>query len=550
MKAYSPVISDKVNASAAAARSSGFNPSARVFAPPVQLRAPDRSESDVVQKNADLDAVKATFNEQQGVVPGKEGLIAGIGGLIRSISDGSRNLGVLAEIRNGMDVVLSAFTDGLVINGLGEDRVLLLKIKRDITDARMICEEKYRKALSMSTNTQAAAIKTEAYDNLNDAWTTVMENVGEVQRIISATEKTGEREKRPMPGDKTDDSIDIRSIKLAEQVRSDGFNPHIVLGLPTAGAHIGARVAGALNVGQARIEDMASLVTLRPRYVKPTADDGRRRPEDMNRDNAEMLQNEVAVRLQTLLGDPAVDKIARVLVVDDFSLSGVSLIQAKAKIEVALEAVGYGHQVRTAIGRYQAGHLRDQLGERGETDNPIDYVVGSIHSGRRSELKDSLLDEDGHYPKEELMEESQEWERGWTETGLDALRIAGLAPAAVNRRCCCFITTACVEARGLPDDCEELTVLRHFRDNYLINKENGVELLRIYYIWSPEIVRSIRRREDEEDILEHLYQIIRQCVDAINRQDNEFAYRTYCQMMLKLKNQFLPGLALPIPDIS
>ena len=28
----------------------------------------------------------------------------------------------------------------------------------------------------------------------------------------------------------------------------------------------------------------------------------------------------------------------------------------------------------------------------------------------------------------------------------------------------CFLTSACTEARGLPDDCHELTVLRSFRD--------------------------------------------------------------------------------------
>src|SRR6185295_8850185 len=31
----------------------------------------------------------------------------------------------------------------------------------------------------------------------------------------------------------------------------------------------------------------------------------------------------------------------------------------------------------------------------------------------------------------------------------------------------CFITTACAQAQGLPDDCEELTVLRGLRDDYI-----------------------------------------------------------------------------------
>ena len=39
----------------------------------------------------------------------------------------------------------------------------------------------------------------------------------------------------------------------------------------------------------------------------------------------------------------------------------------------------------------------------------------------------------------------------------------------------CYLTTACVVAKNLPDDCEELTALRNFRDTYLRNHENGEE---------------------------------------------------------------------------
>ena len=37
----------------------------------------------------------------------------------------------------------------------------------------------------------------------------------------------------------------------------------------------------------------------------------------------------------------------------------------------------------------------------------------------------------------------------------------------------CFLTSACTEARGLPDDCHELTVLRSFRDGYLRSQPEG-----------------------------------------------------------------------------
>ncbi|WP_340199493.1 CFI-box-CTERM domain-containing protein [Ascidiimonas sp. W6] len=120
-------------------------------------------------------------------------------------------------------------------------------------------------------------------------------------------------------------------------------------------------------------------------------------------------------------------------------------------------------------------------------------------------------------------------------------------PPKKNR--CCYITTACVEARGLPDDCEELTLLRDFRDTYLMQKPNGEQLIKIYYKHSPYIVHCIRQREDEEEILNGLYKIIKYCAEAIKRGDFELAYQIYCEMVLKLKELFIPELECEIPAI-
>ena len=53
------------------------------------------------------------------------------------------------------------------------------------------------------------------------------------------------------------------------------------------------------------------------------------------------------------------------------------------------------------------------------------------------------------------------------------------------------------------------------------------------------------KREDEEEILERLYRIIRKCVDAIKRGDNEFEYKIYCNMVMKLKEEFIPESKIP-----
>ncbi|MCP2729229.1 eCIS core domain-containing protein [Limnofasciculus baicalensis] len=112
----------------------------------------------------------------------------------------------------------------------------------------------------------------------------------------------------------------------------------------------------------------------------------------------------------------------------------------------------------------------------------------------------------------------------------------------------CFLTTACVEYLGLSDDCEELTTLRRFRDTYLLSKSNGKDLVELYYEHSPKIVAAIHEQENKEEILKGLYRIIKQCVDSIQQGDNEWAYQTYCKMVIESKEKFIPKCLISIPS--
>ena len=42
----------------------------------------------------------------------------------------------------------------------------------------------------------------------------------------------------------------------------------------------------------------------------------------------------------------------------------------------------------------------------------------------------------------------------------------------------CYLTSACTAAMGLPDDCEELSILRRFRDEWLSKQPGGKETLK------------------------------------------------------------------------
>lgn len=104
----------------------------------------------------------------------------------------------------------------------------------------------------------------------------------------------------------------------------------------------------------------------------------------------------------------------------------------------------------------------------------------------------------------------------------------------------CFLTSACVEAKGLEDDCKELTVLRNFRDSYLKNTENGPADICEYYHIAPKIVEKIKQSSNSIAIFTEIYeQLVVPCVKFT--EDNEFekAYLHYKNYVVKLKEEYL-----------
>jgi hypothetical protein len=100
--------------------------------------------------------------------------------------------------------------------------------------------------------------------------------------------------------------------------------------------------------------------------------------------------------------------------------------------------------------------------------------------------------------------------------------------------CPCFLTTACVAARGLPDDCEELTVLRDFRDSYLMQTAERREMVSHYYDVAPAIVLRLQISEDAPAQWERIYQLIRSCVRMIKERRFDQALQVYKRMVEQL----------------
>ena len=101
----------------------------------------------------------------------------------------------------------------------------------------------------------------------------------------------------------------------------------------------------------------------------------------------------------------------------------------------------------------------------------------------------------------------------------------------------CFLTTACVEYAGLPDDCHELTTLRQFRDRYIANLPDGASLISEYYTTAPAIVSAVHAEPRRESILAGMLAEIQSIVSEIEESRNDSALKRYRNMFNRLKTE-------------
>lgn len=103
----------------------------------------------------------------------------------------------------------------------------------------------------------------------------------------------------------------------------------------------------------------------------------------------------------------------------------------------------------------------------------------------------------------------------------------------------CYITTAVCEYRHKPDDCYELSLLRSFRDDYLLQSAQGEEMVREYYDVAPSIVKHIGRRGDADRIYDGIWQqYLSPCIRLIESGKNEECVDLYRHMVYELKDLY------------
>jgi hypothetical protein len=102
----------------------------------------------------------------------------------------------------------------------------------------------------------------------------------------------------------------------------------------------------------------------------------------------------------------------------------------------------------------------------------------------------------------------------------------------------CFLTTACTQYAGLPDDCRELTILRRFRDTYVMSLPDGGEAVTEYYNSAPVLLKCIDSSDDRVNILSDIFRSVSTTVELVESGQCEKARATYESMFRTLKERF------------
>jgi hypothetical protein len=84
------------------------------------------------------------------------------------------------------------------------------------------------------------------------------------------------------------------------------------------------------------------------------------------------------------------------------------------------------------------------------------------------------------------------------------------------------------------DDCYELTVLRWFRDNFVLKED-----IEHYYEVAPIIVETINKEEKSDMVYDYIYDnVVDYCVREIEQGNYDAAYSRYKNSVLALEEQF------------
>lgn len=129
------------------------------------------------------------------------------------------------------------------------------------------------------------------------------------------------------------------------------------------------------------------------------------------------------------------------------------------------------------------------------------------------------------------------WKKYFPKTNVNISDYEGILKGF--KRKSCYITTAVCETFQKPDDCYELTLLRQYRDTYLMNQENGEAIVQEYYNLAPTIVKHINKDKNREKIYAGIWdRYLSPCITLIENGKNEECKELYIHMVRDLQKKY------------
>lgn len=108
------------------------------------------------------------------------------------------------------------------------------------------------------------------------------------------------------------------------------------------------------------------------------------------------------------------------------------------------------------------------------------------------------------------------------------------------KRKLCYVTTAVCRNLNKGENCEELRLIKEFRDGYLSSTEEGQALIEEYYDIAPTLVKRIARDAGAQEKYVWLWNTyLAPCVAYIKSGQSENCKKTYCDMMDVLRKEYM-----------
>ena len=150
----------------------------------------------------------------------------------------------------------------------------------------------------------------------------------------------------------------------------------------------------------------------------------------------------------------------------------------------------------------------------------------------------SLKKYNGNCVQPMIEEILKQWKEAFPESNISAADMEEIQSGFKHKWC--YITTAVCETFGKPDDCYELTLLRNYRDTYLMSQEDGEEIIREYYDVAPTIVKHINHSAQKEEVYLHIWNTyLNPCIKMIESDQMQECRDLYVKMVHDLEEEYL-----------